>query len=203
MSTCTQGLLDPPRCHQPQSGLPGALSSSHADRSWLEAGASPPRKSFPKTPPKRKAAFFHLIALIVQVHYIFVCLRLASRIKPSSGKTGSKSGTSVGTQFSALHLLRVSFKKPFFFFVFLFTAESVAYASPQARGQIGTAAASLHHSHSSADLSRICDLCCSLWQHHILNPLRGARDGPCIFMDPSWVLNPLSHNGSSPETVME
>ena len=39
---------------------------------------------------------------------------------------------------------------PFFFFFFcLFRAAPVAYGSSQARGQIGAAAASLHHSHSN------------------------------------------------------
>ena len=42
------------------------------------------------------------------------------------------------------------------------------------------------------DVSRICDLCCSLWQHWILNLLREARDGTCILMDTGQVLNPLS-----------
>ena len=48
---------------------------------------------------------------------------------------------------------------------------------------------------ATADPSCTCDLHRSLWQHHILNSLREARDWTCIFMDPSQVLNPLSHNG--------
>ena len=36
-----------------------------------------------------------------------------------------------------------------------------------------------------------------LWQHQILNPLGEARDQTRIFMDTSWVLNLLSHNGNS------
>ena len=36
---------------------------------------------------------------------------------------------------------------------------------------------------ATLDLSHICDLCCSLWQHQILNPLSEARDQACIFMD--------------------
>ena len=34
------------------------------------------------------------------------------------------------------------------------------------------AAAILCHSLSNTDLSHICDLHCSLWQHQVLNPLR-------------------------------
>ena len=44
------------------------------------------------------------------------------------------------------------------------------------------------------DLSRICDLHHSLRQAWILKPLIEARDGTCILMDISQVLNPLSHN---------
>ena len=47
------------------------------------------------------------------------------------------------------------------------------------------------------DLSCICDLCWSLWQHQILNLLRKARDRIRILKDSSWVLNLLSHNGNS------
>ena len=39
---------------------------------------------------------------------------------------------------------------PGHFFCFLFRAVRAAYGSSQARGQIGAAAASLHHSHSNA-----------------------------------------------------
>ena len=37
----------------------------------------------------------------------------------------------------------------FCFFIFPFRAAPMAYGGPQARGQIGAAAASLHHSHSN------------------------------------------------------
>ena len=47
------------------------------------------------------------------------------------------------------------------------------------------------------DLSHICNLHHILWQHWVLNPLSEARDQTCILMDISWVLNLLSHNGSS------
>ena len=47
------------------------------------------------------------------------------------------------------------------------------------------------------DPSHICDLHHRLWQHRILNPLNKARDRTPILMDPSRVLNPLSHHGNS------
>ena len=46
------------------------------------------------------------------------------------------------------------------------------------------------------DPSCTCDLCRSLWQCRILKLLIGVRDGTCILMDTSQVLNLLSHNGN-------
>ena len=37
------------------------------------------------------------------------------------------------------------------------------------------------------DLSYVCNLCHSSWQHQILNPLSGARDQTHVLMDPSQV----------------
>ena len=45
--------------------------------------------------------------------------------------------------------------------------------------------------------SHICDPCHSLQQHHILNPLNGARDQTHVLMDASWVLNLPGHHGNS------
>ena len=47
---------------------------------------------------------------------------------------------------------------------------------------------------AALDLSLICNLCSSLWQEWILNPLREARNWTHILMATSWVLNTLSHN---------
>ena len=49
---------------------------------------------------------------------------------------------------------------------------------------------------ATPDPSHICNLCCSLWQSQTLNPLSEARDGTHVLMDTSWVLNPLSHQGT-------
>ena len=43
----------------------------------------------------------------------------------------------------------VSLASRYFFFFFFFRAAPVTYRSSQARGQIGTVAAGLHHSHSN------------------------------------------------------
>ena len=42
------------------------------------------------------------------------------------------------------------------------------------------------------DLSCICDLCHSSWQHWILNPLNEARDRTHVLMDASQRLNCLT-----------
>ena len=43
-------------------------------------------------------------------------------------------------------------------------------------------------------------LCCRSQQHGMFNLMSEARDGTCILVDTSWVLNPLSQNGNSPPT---
>ena len=55
---------------------------------------------------------------------------------------------------------------------------------------------------ATPDLSHICSLHHSSWQHQILNPLSEARGQTQIFMDTSQVLNPLSHSGNSKETLL-
>ena len=80
---------------------------------------------------------------------------------------------------------------------FFFRPTPVAYGSSQARGRIRAAPAGLHHSPAMSDLSHICELCHSLWQCQILNPLGWARDWTSILMDTSWVLNQLNHNRNS------
>ena len=44
---------------------------------------------------------------------------------------------------------------------------------------------------ATPDPSCICNLCHSLWQRRIFNPLSKARDGTRILMDTSQVLNML------------
>ena len=74
---------------------------------------------------------------------------------------------------------------PFFFFFFCpFRATPTAYGASQAKGLMGSVAASLHHSHSGARSEP------RLWptqQHRILNPLNEARDGTCNLMVPNRV----------------
>ena len=76
----------------------------------------------------------------------------------------------------------------FFFFSFcLFKAAPMAYGGTQARGRIGAVAAGLCHSHSNRDLSCVCDLHHSSWQHQILNWLSKARDRACVLVDASQI----------------
>ena len=64
---------------------------------------------------------------------------------------------------------------------------------PQARGQIGAAVASLHHSHGNTRSELHLCLHCSSWQRQMLNPLSKARDQTCILgettlgpAEPQW-----------------
>ena len=47
------------------------------------------------------------------------------------------------------------------------------------------------------DMSYMCDLHHSSWQHRVLNPLKEARDQTYILKDNDGVLNPPSHNRNS------
>mgnify|MGYP007071229935 CR=1 FL=1 len=49
---------------------------------------------------------------------------------------------------------------------------------------------------ATPDLSCICDLCHSLWQHQILYPLIKTGNRTHILMDKSQVLNLLSRKGT-------
>ena len=75
-----------------------------------------------------------------------------------------------------------------------FLGYPTAYGSSQARGRIRAAAESYTTAMATLDLSHICNLCHSLQEHLILNPLSEAMDRTRILMDTSWVPNPLSHN---------
>ena len=64
--------------------------------------------------------------------------------------------------FRALSRVRCQEQMIFLIFLVLFLggrwAAPAAYGGSQARGHIGAVAASLHHSHSTQDLSHVCDL---------------------------------------------
>ena len=79
------------------------------------------------------------------------------------------------------------------------TGWQFAHGSSWARGWIGAVVAGLHHGHSHARSKLICKRCCSLCQCQILNPLSKASDQTHVLLDTSRVLNPLSHNGISPD----
>ena len=92
-----------------------------------------------------------------------------------------------------------SFVTSLFYFIlfYYFRAAPEAYGSSQASGQIGAVAVAYAAVTAMTDPSHICDLCCSLQQCQVLNPLRKATDQTHILMDTGWVLNLLSHSGNS------
>ena len=53
------------------------------------------------------------------------------------------------------------------------------------------------------DPSCVCNLHRSSRQHWILNPLSEAKARTCMLMDPSRVLNPLSHDGNSSSAFVD
>ena len=75
-----------------------------------------------------------------------------------------------------LFCLFVCFLFLFLLFFFLFRAIPGAYGSSQARDRTGGQLLAYTTAIAMQDPSHICDLCCSLWQCPILNPLSKARD---------------------------
>ena len=69
-----------------------------------------------------------------------------------------------------------------FIYLFIFRATPMANGGSQARGQIGTTVAGLHHCHSHAGSKLHLRSTHSSRQHWILNPLNGDRDRTCILM---------------------
>ena len=84
-------------------------------------------------------------------------------------------------------LIYVSFLKYEICHNFFCRAPPAAYVSSQARGRIGAAAASLHHSHSNLGSKPHQQPTHSSRQCQILNPLSEAGDQTCILMDTSQV----------------
>ena len=92
--------------------------------------------------------------------------------------------------------VQVSF---FFFLSFVFfRAASGKYGGSQARGLIEATAAGLHHSHTTPDLSRVCDLHHSSWQRQVLNPLSEARDQTHNLVVPSRIRFHCATTGTPP-----
>ena len=83
---------------------------------------------------------------------------------------------------------RRNFKFCLAFFFCLFRAASVAYGGFQARGRIGTVAAGLHHSHSSAGSKPHLRPTPTAHGHAgSFTPLSKARDRTCVLTDASQI----------------
>ena len=70
----------------------------------------------------------------------------------------------------------------------------MAYGSSQAKSGIRAIAPGYAKAMAMPDSNHVCNLQSSLQQHQIFNPLSEARDGTCILIDTSRVLNLLSYN---------
>ena len=89
------------------------------------------------------------------------------------------------------HRINISKWSQDFFFLFSLRATPLSYGSSQARSWIRAAAAGLHHSQAMPDLSHICNLHHTLWQHQTWSHWVRPEIELC------QILNPLSHNGNS------
>ena len=100
-------------------------------------------------------------------------------------------GKILGKDLLSLHSKRALFDIPHslvawrmnYFFPPLFMATPVLYGSSQSKGLMGVSPAGLCHRHRTLDPRCICDVCHSLWQCQVLNPLSKARDQNCILME--------------------
>ena len=81
-----------------------------------------------------------------------------------------------------------------------FTTAPVAYGSPQARGPIRAAAASLHHSHSHTRSEPHLQPMLNLQHHRILNPLTTPGSNPHPH---GQILNQPRHNRSSCTCILK
>ena len=82
-------------------------------------------------------------------------------------------------------------------FVFFFRAIPAAHGSSQARGQVETAVAGLHHSHSNTGSKPCPQSTPQITAMSNLQPTERGQGSNRILMDTSWVRNLLSHGGNS------
>uniref|UniRef100_A0A8D1LYF9 C-type lectin domain-containing protein n=1 Tax=Sus scrofa TaxID=9823 RepID=A0A8D1LYF9_PIG len=114
-----------------------------------------------------------LLLLVVStgVCWVWICRR--RQVKPSSRKPLCSLNAETWTSTEAKAVPRGS---PLQFFFFLFRVTPPAYENSQARGRKGAAVTAYTTATATWNPSLICNLCHSLWQCQILNPLREDRD---------------------------
>ena len=85
-----------------------------------------------------------------------------------------------------------------FLFFFCFLGSNLRHMEvPGLEGLIRAVAVGLSHSHSNPGFEPLMHLHHSSRQCWILNPLSKARDRTRNLMVPSWIRQPLSHDGNS------
>ena len=84
-----------------------------------------------------------------------------------------------------------------FFFVFAFLGPHLRHMEVPRLGVESELQLSAYTTATALqDPSPICDLHRSFWQHRILNPLSGARDGTRNLMVTSWICFPFTTTGT-------
>ena len=71
------------------------------------------------------------------------------------------------------------------FFLSFLMASPLAHGNSKARGQTGATAEAYIIATATVDPNYICDLCCSLWQCQILNPLSKGQGSNYILTETS------------------
>ena len=123
-----------------------------------------------------------LLATGLEKYWCYLCQKvfcLCSLLQPNLFKaqnlevffsSSKKSETTSGNRITMCNMSGNELKKVknnfFFFFFFCFLVPRPQHMEvPQARGPVGTTAASLYHSHSNEGSEHHCDLHHSSWQH--------------------------------------
>ena len=172
--------------------------------------------------PKKKKSFWNILSLTVLMVLLFcsyqtrVCVHHGifkfklvlmalhgpqfwgvTRTKPErGGQRFMRKGFCCRSVPSFIYLMRIILF--FFFFFFFFLGSHLRHLEvPRLKVQSELQLPAYSTATAMLDWSCICDLCFSLWQHRILNPLSKAKDPTHILMDISQVLNRLSHNRNS------
>ena len=121
---------------------------------------------------------------------------LKNKINKKSSQINQSKLPRTRTQDRIPALLRGPLSLSLFFFL-LFRAAHAALEIPRLGVESELQLLAYTTATETLDMSYMCDLHHSSWQHRVLNPLKEARDQTYILKDNDGVLNPPSHNRNS------